>query len=102
MRQPENMGVYRLYDAETGESFVGFSRHLAGARKRLLFELQLNACSYKPLQAFYNQCGSLSFEVLEQYCPAPGETELEIDAHLTALTIKHKARLRAQLVQAQA
>lgn len=102
MRQPEIMGVYRLYNVETGESFVGFSRHLAGARKRLLFELQLNACSYKPLQALYNQHGSLSFEVLEEYWPTPGETELETDAHLTALMIRQKARLNARLVQVQA
>ena len=42
-------GIYRLYDAH-GDSFVGFSRNVDGTRKRLMFELKLNACSYKPLQ----------------------------------------------------
>ena len=97
----EEMGVYRLYDEHTGRSFVGFSRYLTGTRKRLKFELKLNACSYKPLQAFYNACGELRFEVLEAYCPTAGLSEEEIDAHLTALALKYRERLSAQPIQVQ-
>ncbi len=79
------MGVYRLYDAKTSESFVGFSRNLAGIKKRLLFELKLNACPYTDMQRRYNQCGGLSFEVLHTYEPPNGETDEELDAHLLGL-----------------
>lgn len=99
--QNTGIGVYRLYHPETGQSFVGFSRHMESTRKRLAFELKLNACSYKPLQAYYNQCGGLVFECLEIYAPAPNETDLEIDAHLTALLLKHKTVLNAELIQVQ-
>jgi len=95
------MGVYRLYDEKTGGSFVGFSRYLSGTRKRLRFELRLNACPYKPLQAFYNACGGLSFEVLEAYCPGPALSDEEIDAHLAAAVLKYKGKLNAQLIQIQ-
>lgn len=97
----EEMGVYRLYDERTGRSFVGFSRYLTGTRKRLKFELKLNACSYKPLQQFYNACGGLCFEVLEPYCPAPGLSDEEIDAHLAALALKYREQLHAQPIQVQ-
>lgn len=95
------MGVYRLYDEKGDRSYVGYSRNLAATRKRLLFELKLNACSYKPLQAYYNQCGALCFEVLESYIPPQGISELEIDAHLMAMLLKHKAALQAYTIQQQ-
>lgn len=84
------MGVYRLYDERSGQSFVGWSRNLAGAKKRLLFECKLNACPYVALQQAYTQCGGLSFEVLETYKPNLGATDEELDAHLAALLVRHQ------------
>lgn len=101
MEKSGSMGVYRLYHPEMDRSFLGFSRHVEATRKRLAFELKLNACSYKPLQAYYNQCKELQFEYVEEYCPAANETDLEIDAHLMALLLKHKAVLNAELIQMQ-
>lgn len=94
------MGVYRLYCPHTNESYVGFSRYLEGTRKRLRFELRLNACTYKPLQAFYNRCeGAVDFEVLETYKPGEALSEEEVDAHLMAMLLKHKVRLQAKQIQ---
>ena len=100
--QASSMGAYRLYDPQTNESYVGFSRNIEGTRKRLRFELKLNACSYKPLQAFYNdRKGELVFEMLEEYTPAAGMSEEETDAHLQAIVLRYKLKLNAKLVQVQ-
>ena len=102
MQNTTAMGVYRLYDAQSGASYIGFSRNLEGTRKRLRFELKLNACSYKPLQAFCNACGGeLCFEVLETYAPDSSLSEEEVDAHLTAMMLRHKVSLNAKLIQLQ-
>lgn len=93
------MGVYRLYSEQGQHSYVGYSRNLAATRKRLLFELKLNACPYKHLQEYYNACKGLLFENLEEYVPAQGESELEIDAHLMAMLHKHKAAQNAFVIQ---
>lgn len=96
------MGVYRLYDPEGDVSFVGFTRSLEGIQKRLRFELTLNACSYRPLQEHYNACkGEMRFEVLEEYHPADGLSEEEVDAHLQALFLRHKARLNGRRLQVE-
>ncbi|MDL2257618.1 GIY-YIG nuclease family protein [Eubacteriales bacterium OttesenSCG-928-K08] len=96
------MGVYRVYCKQSGQSFVGFSRNIEGTRKRLRFELKLNACSYRPLQAFYNECkGDVEFEALEEYAPAPELLEEEVDAHLMAMLLRHKAALNAKPIQVQ-
>ncbi|MDL2235766.1 hypothetical protein LJC07_06430 [Christensenellaceae bacterium OttesenSCG-928-L17] len=100
--QEIQMGVYRLYHSERDISYIGFSRNLAGTKKRLRFELKLNACSYKPLQAFYNECGGdLTYEVLETYVPAEGMSEEEIDAHLQAILLRYQVKLKARPVQVQ-
>ena len=96
------MGVYRLYDPVSGVSYLGFSRNIESTRKRLRFELKLNACSYKPLQEFYNSCGGeLCFEILETYEPYSNSAEEEIDAHLTAMLLRLKTSLNANLIQVQ-
>ncbi len=96
------MGVYRLYDPADKVSFVGFSRNLEGTRKRLRFELKLNACSYKPLQEFSNACkNELCFEVLETYAPALTLSEEEVDAHLAAMLLRYKMKLNAHTIQVQ-
>lgn len=75
-------GVYRVY-AKNGVSFLGFSRNVNGTLKRLKFELTLNACSSKPLQRLWNECGSLEMELLEELNPE-GMDDLELDARLRA------------------
>jgi hypothetical protein len=96
------MGVYRLYDPKSGTSYVGFSRNLEGTRKRLRFELKLNACSYKPLQEFSNACDNeLCFEILETYCPDTDLSEEEVDAHLSAMLLRYREKLNAQPIQVQ-
>lgn len=93
-------GIYRLY-YENADSYIGFSHNIEGTLKRLKFELKLNACSYKPLQSFYNEHGDeLRFEVLEEFSPQEGIAPLsamtddaEYDAHIRARLFKWKARL---------
>jgi len=79
-------GVYRVYAAD-GASFVGFSRNVNGTLKRLKFELTLNACSFKPLQQFWNEFGPLQTEVLEEMSHV-GMDDIELDAHLRACVLK--------------
>ena len=87
MRQLQS-GVYRLYDEASGQGFVGFSRNLAGIKKRLLFELKLNACPYTRLQRAYAEHGGLTFEVLQTFEPGADMTDEELDAHLAALVVR--------------
>ncbi len=93
-------GIYRLY-SDDGWSYVGFSHNLEGTRKRLEFELKLNACSYKPLQESYNKNeGHLEFEILETYLPNDDMSDEEIDAHLRAKLIIWRQKLgNARLIQ---
>ena len=93
-------GIYRLYDAH-GDSFVGFSRNVDGTRKRLMFELKLNACSYKPWQDFYNKAGGLTFELLEEYTPNGVEDDIVLDAQLHARMYKWCERLGERTVRIQ-
>ncbi|HWR23257.1 MAG TPA: hypothetical protein VN366_07235 [Feifaniaceae bacterium] len=92
-------GVYRLYDENSGKSFVGFSRNLAGIRKRLLFELKLNACPYTELQRAYAKYGGLSFEILENCEAEAGMTDEELDAHLSALMLRYRQIHNAKPIQ---
>lgn len=94
------MGVYRLYHAPTDTSFIGFTHYMEGTRKRLKFELALNACSYKHLQAFYDEHGGdVQFEVLEEYEADFALSDEEIDAHLMAILLRYKEKLHAKLIQ---
>ncbi len=100
---PEGMGVYRVYDPKSNEAYVGYSRNLRGTYKRLRFELKLNACSYKQLQAFYNErAGEVAFEPLELFTPPEGISEEETDARLFAMLYRHKANLHAKIIQTTA
>lgn len=101
--KPLTAGIYRVFDPNTGDSFIGFTLNFDGTRKRLRFELTLNACSYKPLQAFWNECGGLEIELLEAYAPDPAMSDLEQDAHLRARLFAHQQRLGAntRLLQTQ-
>ncbi len=92
-------GVYRLYNDQTGHSFIGYSHNLDGTRKRLHFELGLNACPYAALQIHHNTLGPLTFEVLEEYRPSPALSLLEIDAHLIAMALKQKEVYHGQMIQ---
>ena len=91
-------GIYRAFDPKSGESLVGYTLNFEGTRKRLKFELALNACSYKPLQMFWNEKGGLEIELLEAYV-----SDLEIDAHLHAKLFAWQERLGAgtRLLQTQ-
>jgi hypothetical protein len=93
------MGVYCFTDGDA--SYVGYSRNIRATQKRLEFELKLNACSYARLQRFYNESDLLRFELLEEYTPPASITELEADAHLQALLLKHKTRLKATCIQTE-
>ncbi|MCE5235361.1 MAG: hypothetical protein ABFC62_00300 [Clostridiaceae bacterium] len=93
-------GVYRLYAGDI--SFVGFSRNVRGTLKRLRFELTLNACSFKPLQRFWNERGPLEAELLETLDGA-GMDDIALDAHLRACVLKWRRALgeNARLVQSE-
>ena len=93
-------GIYRLY-SDDGRSYVGFSHNLEGTRKRLECELKLNACSYRPLQEFYNdKKGRLEFEILETYSPNDDMSDEEIEAHLMAKLILWRQKLgNVRLIQ---
>lgn len=95
-------GIYRLYDPATGDSFLGFSHNVAGTVKRLRFELALNACSYRPLQEFYNERGELEYEVMEEY-DRNGLTPEELEAHLIAKLMgwREKLGLDTRLIQCE-
>lgn len=99
MNNPQKMGVYRFFDADEDISFVGYSFNLNGARKRLKYELTLNACFNKQLQELYNKHNGLECEVLEEYIPAENESNIEIDAHLQALAFKYKGIYNAKTIQ---
>ena len=92
------MGVYRLYDFKTQQSFIGFSRNLAGIKKRMLFELTLNASPHAALQQAHRACGGLTFEVLETYAPKQAQSDEELDAHLLALALRHQQVYRARII----
>ncbi|MEG1810392.1 MAG: hypothetical protein RR232_02680 [Clostridia bacterium] len=96
-------GVYRVYDALSGVSFVGFSHNVDGTLKRLRFELTLNACSYRPLQQFCNSHKDFELEALEVYEPPEDMTSEEVDAHLKAMMFAWKTKLgeTTQLIQLQ-
>ena len=96
-------GIYRAFDPQSGESLVGYTLNFEGTRKRLKFELALNACSYKPLQMFWNEKGGLEIELLEAYVPDVAMSDLEIDAHLHAKLFAWQERLGAgtRLLQTQ-
>lgn len=101
MNRPEElMGVYG-YFAPDGRARIGFSRHVYATKKRLDFELKLNACSYKTLQQLYNECGALEFKLLDTYKPSADEADIVIDAHLKALLLKWEKQLGtcAQILQ---
>ncbi len=93
------MGVYRLYDLKTQQSFIGFSRNLAGIKKRMRFELTLNASPYAALQQAFCACGGLTFEVLETYAPNLPQSDEELDAHLLALAIRQQEAYHAHLLR---
>ncbi|HWS30387.1 MAG TPA: hypothetical protein VN512_09795 [Clostridia bacterium] len=94
-------GIYRIY-AMCGASFVGFSRNVNGTLKRLKFELTLNACSFKPLQRFWNESGPLEMEVLEEMS-LEGMDDIVLDAHLRACMLKWQKALgeNTRLVQTE-
>ncbi|MDO4568357.1 MAG: hypothetical protein Q4B99_05285 [Clostridia bacterium] len=100
MRAQLIAGVYRLYDG-CGRSFVGFSRNVEGTRKRLMFELALNACSYKPLQELYNESGGLTFELLEEFSPESELDDVVMDAQLRARLYRWCGELGDKAVQIQ-
>ncbi|MBQ3552740.1 MAG: hypothetical protein IJA35_06315 [Clostridia bacterium] len=101
MNKPQElMGVYG-YFAPDARVAIGFSRHVYATKKRLDFELKLNACSYKMLQQLYNECGTLEFKLLETYKPSADESDIVIDAHLKALLLKWEKQfgVDAQILQ---
>lgn len=96
------IGIYRLYDPITGESFVGFSRNIEGTLKRLRFELPLNACSYKVLQAFWNDHkGNVKMETLEEFSPPADMDDDALDEHLRKMLDEYQKKLgeNTKLVQ---
>ena len=93
------MGVYRLYDLKAQQSFIGFSRNLAGIKKRMRFELTLNASPYAALQKAHLACGGLTFEVLETYAPEQPLSDEELDAHLLAMALRQRERFCAHMLQ---
>ena len=103
-KSPYIGGVYRAYDASGKHDtcFVGFSFNIASSVKRLRFELALNACSYTPLQAFWNQCGELTFETLQSF-EAEDVVTLERQYELEALARSWCMRLgsTAQSIQSE-
>ncbi|MEG1559842.1 MAG: hypothetical protein RRY79_01810 [Clostridia bacterium] len=77
-------GIYRVFDEDTGETFLGFSQNVVGTLKRLRFELMLNACPNKQLQKFYTSAKSPKMELIEDVHILPEMNEYEIDALLRA------------------
>ncbi len=61
-------GVYAVRCEPTGELWVGAAPDLSTIRNRLWFQLTMNACPYRSLQAAWNAHGADSFalEVVER------------------------------------
>ncbi len=96
------IGIYRIYDPVTGESFVGFSRNIEGTLKRFRFELPLNACSYKALQKFWNERkGNVLMETLEEFSPPADMDDFALSEHLEQMMYAQQKRLgeNTKLVQ---
>lgn len=78
MEQKLKAGIYRIYDEKNKRSFLGYTYNLKGILKRFRFELNLNMCTHKPLQAMYNESGkNAQAEVLEEIAIDPNEPRAE-------------------------
>ncbi|MEL7610084.1 MAG: hypothetical protein AAGU74_11345 [Bacillota bacterium] len=93
------MGVFCVRGSP-GKCFIGFSYNLESTFKRLRFELNMNACSYKALQSYWNACGPLEFCVLEEFVPEEGSGD-ELDARIKArmFTLQKTFGSDAELLQ---
>ena len=61
------MGVFRVYNAANGKSFVGSSNDLPAMLNRQRFQLELGSHPNRELQRDWNECGADTFviEVLD-------------------------------------
>ncbi|MBP2311118.1 GIY-YIG nuclease family protein [Azospirillum soli] len=62
-------GVYAVRCAATGACWVGAAPDLSTIQNRLWFQLRMNGCPYRDLQAAWNAHGADSFtlEVVERF-----------------------------------
>lgn len=93
MQKPLIAGIYRIYDPEHGVSFIGYSFNVNGILKRFRFELGLNSCTHKPLQAMYNAAGGrVREDVLEEMSDCDAN-DSGAEARLTAAMQKWQNKL---------
>lgn len=66
-------GVYAVRCAQSGRIWVGTAPDLSTIENRIRFQLRLNACPHRDLQAAWNEHGgdSLAFDVLERLDDEP-------------------------------
>ena len=95
MIEPLTAGIYRVRDEEKKISFIGYSYNICGLFKRFRFELGLNACSVKPLQAMYNRAGGrVNMEILEEI-PVCGANDADGERHLKSALCAWRDKLDA-------
>lgn len=80
-------GVFAVRCTPTGQIWVGTAPDLGTIRNRLWFQLKMNGCPHRPLQAAWNEHGadSLVFEEVER---------MEEEALAFARNAALKARVR--------
>lgn len=86
-------GVYRICDEKNKSSFIGYTYNLDGILKRFRFELNMNMCTLKPLQAMFNAARKqVSYDILEEV-EVSAAGDVESDAHLKACMYKWQKKL---------
>jgi hypothetical protein len=82
-------GVYRIVNRKTQRAFLASTPNLDNVRSKMAFAVSTGMAGVfdRRLRADIEQCGidAFSLEVLEELDIAPGATDAEIRADLTAL-----------------
>jgi len=82
-----------VYDPAIHVSYIGYSFNVKGIFKRFRFELGLNSCTVKPLQAMYNAAGGkVCMELLEQI-PAEDANDARAQKELESAMAKWQEKL---------
>ena len=87
----KNCGIYRLYNIETGKSYIGQSKNITSRTSNHFYNLKKNQHCCPALQKDYNIYGRKKFKV-ERLCSCPPEylDSLERKYHLIFANRKTK------------